>query len=102
MRRSLQFGHAELAMSRSSAVSTVQSSWTVGSGGRGEVCPIWFTILRQPLAVVQAGRPNWLRYVARSLSAFLYPNASTIAIVAPAPFVVSSLYALTRSGGPNP
>src|SRR4051794_8781546 len=66
---SLQVGHAALARSRSSAASTVQSSLAGALPGSGEVAPFWLTIFRQPLALVHGGRPNWLRYVARSLAA---------------------------------
>ena len=49
--------------------------------------PVWFTFLKQPLAVVQAGSPYWLLNVARSASAVGSSYASTIAIVLPAPAV---------------
>ena len=56
--RMLHRGHAALTMSTSSAVSTVQSSLgSADAGGRFVVWPSWFTIRRQPLAIVHAGRP---------------------------------------------
>src|SRR5689334_18154281 len=57
----LQVGHAALTRSRSSAASTVQSSPGGELPGSGEVAPFWLMILKQPLAVVHGGRPNWLR-----------------------------------------
>jgi hypothetical protein len=66
--RILHSGHAALTMSMSSAVSTRQSSLTGGFGGSGVVAPSWFTILRQPLAIVHAGKPYCERYTARSAS----------------------------------
>jgi hypothetical protein len=44
-------------MSTSSAVSTVQSSFAGGFAGSGVAWPFSLTILRQPFAVVHAGRP---------------------------------------------
>ena len=60
-----QFGQAALTMSRSSAISWPQPAFTAG----GVLPPRWFTFRKQPLAVVQAGRPYLVRYVARSASA---------------------------------
>jgi hypothetical protein len=37
--------------------------------GSGEVAPCSLTLVKQPLAVVHAGRPNVERYVARLLAA---------------------------------
>jgi hypothetical protein len=54
---SLQFGHAALAISRSRAVSTVQSSPDGGADGKGDVAPFWLTIFKHPLATVQAASP---------------------------------------------
>ena len=53
----LQFGQAALTMSRSSDSSPAQSSLEGALLGSGLAAPFWFTIFRQPLAVVQAGRP---------------------------------------------
>src|SRR5512135_1347649 len=61
----LQSGQAAETMSRSSAVSPVQSSFAGASGGIGDVLPSWFTIVRQPEATVHAGRPYIERYDAR-------------------------------------
>jgi hypothetical protein len=58
---SLQVGHAALALSRSRAASIVQSSPADGAAGSGAVAPFWFTIFRQPLALVHGGKPNWPR-----------------------------------------
>ena len=55
--RILHFGHAALAMSTSSAVSPVQSSFAGASCGSGDVWPLWLTIFRQPFAVVHARQP---------------------------------------------
>jgi len=49
--------------------------------GRDEV-PVSLTWRKQPLAVVQAGSPNSLRYVARSAAASGSLYASTMATVA--------------------
>ena len=40
------------------------------AAGSGLAAPVWLTFLKQPFAVVQAGRPKLLRYVLRSLAAF--------------------------------
>ena len=45
-------------MSRSKLISWAQLA--VGAPGRC-VLPVWLIFLKQPLAVVQAGSPNWLR-----------------------------------------
>jgi hypothetical protein len=58
-------------------------------------------LVKQPFAVVHAGKPNWLVNTARSLSAAGSSNASTIAIVSPPPALelVGKLYSdLTRLG----
>src|SRR5437763_812944 len=57
----LQSGHAADAMSRSSAVSPVQSSLAGAAGGIGVVLPSWLTMVRQPDATVHAGRPYFER-----------------------------------------
>ncbi len=62
----LQSGHAELTMSTSSAVSSVQSSSAGGRPGNGDGCPLVLTIVRQPSEPPHTGSPNVLRYVARS------------------------------------
>ena len=41
----------------------------VFAGGIGACRPVWLTLRKQPLAVVQAGRPKKDRYAARSASA---------------------------------
>ena len=51
---------------------------------------------------MQAGSPYWLRYTARSDSAFGSSWASTMATVWPLPAVAESLYALSRLEGPYP
>ena len=87
-------------MSTSREISPAQPASAVGSG---EAAPFWFTLRKQPLAVVHAGSPYVDRYVARSDSAFGSSWASTIATVWPAPAVeLGSLYALCRSAGPRP
>lgn len=55
-RRILQLGQAALTMSRSSAISWPQPQPASAAGG--VVLPRWFTLRKQPLAVVQAGSPN--------------------------------------------
>ncbi|SFY51810.1 hypothetical protein STEPF1_05076 [Streptomyces sp. F-1] len=52
--RILQFGQVALTMSRSSEISPAQPLSAVGSE---VVEPVWPTLVKQPLAVVQAGRP---------------------------------------------
>jgi hypothetical protein len=54
-RRMLHSGQAALTMSRSSEISTPQPVLPPGSGLDA---PDSFTVLKQPLAVVQGGRPN--------------------------------------------
>lgn len=62
--------------------------WTVAPVSPEEVVPpVWFTFVKQPLAVVQAGSPNFLLNAPRSLSAVGWSYAITIAIVCPAPAV---------------
>src|SRR3954451_7006535 len=93
-----QPGQMADAMSTSREISSAQP---VSVGGR-LLPPVWLTFLKQPLAVVQAGSPNWLRYTPRSASAVGSLNASTIAMVWLAePFEVS-LYAERRSAGLSP
>ncbi len=72
-----------LTMSRSSDISTAQPE--LGAGGVEP--PDWFTLRKQPLSVVHAGRPYTERYVARSLAAFGSSKASTMATVRPEPAV---------------
>src|SRR3569833_4494984 len=55
--RILQSGHAADAMSRSSAVSPVQSSLAGASGGIGDLLPSWLTMVKQPDATVHGGSP---------------------------------------------
>ena len=45
-------------MSTSRLISPAQPASDAGSG---LAAPFWLTFLKQPLAVVQAGRPNWER-----------------------------------------
>ena len=52
--RMLHFGQIAEAMSTSSEISSDQPESLVG---REVVEPVWLTFLKQPLAVVQAGRP---------------------------------------------
>src|SRR5882672_8936408 len=94
-----QLGQIAETMSTSSEISPAQPLSLVGSE---VVEPVWLTFEKHPLAVVQAGRPYWERYVARSDSAFGSLYASTIATVTPLAPDVDRLYALCRSGGPNP
>ena len=70
------------------------------AAGSGLVAPFWLTCGSSRWRLVHAGRPNWLRYVARSLAAFGSLYASTIATVLPVPSFVGTLYALSRSDGP--
>ena len=53
-RRILQLGQMALAMSRSSEISCAQPELARGY----LVPPVWFTFRKQPLAVVQGGRPK--------------------------------------------
>src|SRR5689334_21332012 len=95
--RMWQFGQIAETMSISSEISSAQPVLLLGSG---DVAPFWLTLRKQPLAVVHAGRPNWLRYTARSDSAFGSSKASTIAMVWLAEPVAVRLYAERRSAGP--
>src|SRR5262244_2535210 len=81
MRRILHVGQIADAMSRSREISPDQPASDAGSG---LAWPFWFTFLKQPFAVVHAGRPKLLRYLARSASALGLSIASTMAMVAPA------------------
>ncbi len=54
------FGQIAETMSRSREISSPQPTFAAGY----VVPPVWFTFLKQPLAVVQAGRPNCARYTA--------------------------------------
>ena len=45
-------------MSTSSEISSSQLAFLRGSA---VALPFWSTLRKQPLAVVQAGSPNWLR-----------------------------------------
>ena len=56
--RMWQAGHVAETMSRSSEISPAQPLSAVGSG---DVWPLPLTFLKQPLAVVQAARPYWVR-----------------------------------------
>jgi hypothetical protein len=52
--RMWQLGQTADTMSRSSEISPAQP---LSGAGIGPVVPFWFTFRKQPLAVVQAGRP---------------------------------------------
>jgi hypothetical protein len=52
--RMWQLGHAAETASRSSEISSSQAELP---DGIGEAAPAWFTLLKQPLDVVQAGSP---------------------------------------------
>jgi hypothetical protein len=54
-RRILRFGQIADTMSTSSEISPAQLGSDAGSG---LAAPFWLTLRKQPLAVVQAGRPN--------------------------------------------
>jgi hypothetical protein len=73
-----------MSMSIDSA-SAVDASGAVG--GSGLAWPFSLTLVKQLFAVVHAGRPYWLRYAVRSLSALGSSNAPMIATVAPLPWV---------------
>src|SRR5205085_465124 len=76
--RIVQSGQTAEPRSTSSEISPAQPASGLGSG---LAAPFWFTLRKQPLAVVQAGRPNCDRYVARSDSALGSSMASTMATV---------------------
>src|SRR5580692_9026529 len=76
-----QLGQIPETMSRSSDSSSSQPPLESDFGSL--LVPYSLTIFRQPLAVVQAGRPNFVRYRARSLAAFGSLKASTTAMVSP-------------------
>jgi hypothetical protein len=91
-------GQVAEIMSTSSAISSPQPEFAAG----GVEPPFWLILRKQPLAVVHGGNPNWLRWAARSDSAFGSSYASTTATVLPAPSPDGSAYALWRSAGPEP
>src|SRR5215475_648239 len=94
--RMWQPGQMAETMSRSSEISSAQPGST-----RGYLfLPFWSTLRKQPLAVVQAGRPNCDRYTPRSASAVGSSNASTIATVWLADPDAVRLYAERRLLGP--
>src|SRR5438034_8639359 len=98
--RMWQFGQIAETICTSSEISAAHPASGVGSG---LASPAWLTLLKQPLAVVHGGRPNWARYTARSASALGLSNASTIATVWPLPPAADgSAYADCRSPGPYP
>src|SRR5579859_6613809 len=70
-----QLGQTAETMSRSREISWAQPPLVRGY----LVPPVWLIFLKQPLAVVQAARPNWARYTPRSASAVGSSYASTIA-----------------------
>src|SRR5690348_17071623 len=88
-------------MSRSTETSLNQSLF---AAGRGDGEPFWFTLRKQPLAAVQAGRLKKARYWARSLSAKGSSKGSTIAIKPPMTRPLRSVrwYAAWRSAGVYP
>src|SRR4051794_37401528 len=96
------FGHAAETMSRSRLISRPQPWLFVGY----EPCtPFWLTFLKQPFAVVHAGRPYVERYTPRSASAVLSSYASTMATVWLPPAeaaAAASAYAFWRSDGRSP
>src|SRR6266487_4311827 len=88
-------------MSRSRLISSAQP---VSGGGRLPP-PAWLTFVKQPLATVQAGRPYWAGFTARSAAAFGSSKASTIATVSPWPATAAAdarPYAACRLRGPYP
>src|SRR6266487_821714 len=97
--RILQLEQIAEAMSRSRDISSAQPESTAGSG---LAVPFWFTLWKQPFAVVHAGSPNCDRYVPRSASAVGSSCASTIAMVRLELPVLVRLYADRRSAGPRP
>jgi hypothetical protein len=56
--RRWQLGQAADTMSRSSEISPAQPAL---GGGYGPGRPAWFTLLKQPFAVLHSGRPNCAR-----------------------------------------
>ncbi len=54
-RRILQLWQIAWAISTSREISRAQP---LSVGGSGELAPFWFTLRKQPFAVVQAGRPK--------------------------------------------
>src|SRR5262245_32933683 len=88
--RMWQSGQAADTMSRSRLISSAQP---LSPAGNGDVPPFWLIFLKQPFAVVQAGRPKWLRYAPRSAAALGSSIASTIATVRPLACLPDTLYA---------
>src|SRR5436190_20469372 len=98
--RTGQPGQIADTMSTSSEISPAQPALGTGSGAGW---PTWLTLVKQPLAVVHAGSPNWARYTARSASAFGSSKASTMATVRPEPATEDGRsYADCRLAGPYP
>ncbi len=62
----MQFWQIACAVSTSSAISSAQPELVAGY----DVPPLWFTFLKQPLAVVHGGSPYWFEKVPRSFSMF--------------------------------
>ena len=56
--RMWQSGQAAETMSRSRLISSAQPG---SAAGNGPPARAWLTLWKQPLPVVQAGRPKWLR-----------------------------------------
>src|SRR5947209_5764202 len=81
-RSSLQAGHVAEAAWRSRSISPPHPTLPEGYP---PALPAWFTLRKQPFAVVQAGSPTALRYAPRSLSALGLSKESTMAIVLPDP-----------------
>src|SRR5690349_18505555 len=76
--RILAPGASACAHCTSRSISIAQPASAAGSG---EVCPVWFTFLKQPFAVVHCASPNCVENLARSASALGASYASTSAIV---------------------
>jgi hypothetical protein len=94
----LQLWQIPCATWTSSEISSAQPEST---RGRLEF-PFWPIFLKQPFAVVQAGRPNCVLYFARSASAVGSSYASTMAIVCAFGAEVGSWYAVWNCCGDRP
>ena len=76
----LQYGQAAEIIDTSSVASMSQPVPTA-EGGSGADLPRWLTTRKQPLATVQGGRPNCLRYTARYWASFGVSKAIDTATV---------------------
>src|SRR5579883_3311956 len=86
-KRMWQLGQIAETMSISREISPAQP---VSGAGSGLAWPFWLILRKQPLAVVQGGRPKVERYIAKSDSALGSSKASTIAtVIAALPLVVN-------------